>query len=173
MLRQALIAIWSGMRGVITIATALALPAANVFPYRDLVILSAFTVVIGSLVLQGLTLKPLLLLLDLHDDDPVGRETAMARRRAWQAAIDSLDGDMSDAAEAVRSEYRNQIAANEDEAFADSLLVSEHAHVRRRAVFAARATILELRRSAEIGDDAFHRLEEELDYIEISAPERD
>lgn len=173
LVRQALVIVWSGMRGVITIATALALPAANAFPYRDLVILSAFTVVIGSLVVQGLTLKPLLLLLDLHDDDPVGRETAMARRRAWQAAIDSLDGDTSDAAEAVRSEYRNQIAANEDEALADSLLDSEHAQLRRQAVSAARVTILELRRSAEIGDDAFHRLEEELDYIEISAPERD
>lgn len=173
LLRQALVVVWSGMRGVITIATALALPAANAFPYRDLVILSAFTVVIGSLVLQGLTLKPLLLLLDLHDDDPVGRETAIARRRAWQAAIDSLDGDTSEAAEAVRSEYRNQIEAIEEDDFAESLLVSEQAHLRRRTVMAARTTVLELRRSGEIGDDAFHRLEEELDYIEISAPAKD
>ena len=167
--RNALVLIWSGMRGVITVATALALPTQG-FPYRDLVILSAFAVVIGSLVVQGLTLRPLLLALDLHDDDPVGQETAMARRRAWQAAIDSLDGDMSDAAEAVRSEYRAQIDANEDENLAEPLLGSEQARLRRRAVTAARETVLAMRRDAEIGDDAFHRLEMELDLIEIGVP---
>ena len=173
MVKQSLIVIWSGMRGVITIATALALPAANHFPYRDLLILSAFTVVIASLVIQGLTLKPLLVALNVQDDDPVGRETAMARRRAWQSAIDSLDGDMSNAAEAVRSDYRSQIEAIADDAYAASMLVSDQAQLRRRAVMAARETIFELRRTAEIGDDAFHRLEEELDYIEISAPEQE
>ena len=168
--KQALVIIWSGMRGVLTIATALALPSdGNAFPHRDLVVLSAFTVVIASLVLQGLTLKPLLLLLNLRDDDPVGREVQTARKQAWQAAMDSLDGETSDAAEAVRGEYRAQIAANTDGDSADSLLQSEYAQLRRRAVRAARETILAMRHSAEIGDDAFHRLEEELDRVEISA----
>ncbi len=168
--KQGLVTIWSGMRGVLTIATALALPTdANAFPHRDLVVLAAFTVVLASLVLQGLTLKPLLLLLDLHDDDPVGREVLIARRRAWQSAIDSLDGDTSEAAEAVRGEYRAQIAANSDDDSADSLLQSDYARLRRRAVEAARHTIIAMRRSTEIGDDAFHRVEEELDRIEIGA----
>ena len=52
----------------------MALPPA--FPYRDLIVLTAFAVVLGTLVIQGLTLKPLLRALDLHDDDPVGREAA-------------------------------------------------------------------------------------------------
>jgi Na+/H+ antiporter len=160
--------IWSGMRGTITIATALALPTdPAVFPYRDLVILSAFAVVLASLVIQGMTLRPLMERLDLRDDDPVGHETAMARRRAWQAAIDSLDGDTSDAAEAVRGEYRSQIDANEADDLADSLMASEHSRLRRQAVVAARRTVLAMRRSAEIGDDAFHLLEAELDIIEI------
>ena len=167
--RQALVVMWSSMRGVITIATALALPESDRFPFRDLVVLSAFAVVIASLVLQGFTLRPLLGALDLHDDDPVGRETAMGRRRAWQAALDSLDGDTSSAAEAVRSEYRSQIAANADEDLAEPLMASDHARLRQRAVLAAREAVLALRRSAEIGDDAFHRLEEEIDFIEMSA----
>ena len=63
---------WAGMRGIVSLAAALALPPA--FPYRDLIVLTAFSVVLGTLVIQGLTLKPLLRALDLHDDDPVGRE---------------------------------------------------------------------------------------------------
>ena len=65
---------WAGMRGIVTLAAALALPAA--FPFRDLIVLTAFSVVLGTLVIQGLTLKPLLRALDLQDDDPVGHEVA-------------------------------------------------------------------------------------------------
>src|SRR4029453_3593181 len=68
---------WSGMRGIVSLAAALALPTA--FPYRDLIVLVAFSVVLGTLVIQGLTLKPLLRALDLHDGDPVGREVQTAR----------------------------------------------------------------------------------------------
>src|SRR4030095_1009312 len=56
---------WAGMRGIVTLAAALALPAE--FPFRGLIVLIAFSVVLGTLVLQGLTLKPLLLALELHD----------------------------------------------------------------------------------------------------------
>ncbi|MFL6649898.1 MAG: cation:proton antiporter [Sulfurifustaceae bacterium] len=68
---------WAGMRGIVSLAAALALP--STFPYRDLVVLTAFSVVLGTLVIQGLTLKPLLRVLDLHDDDPIGREVSAAR----------------------------------------------------------------------------------------------
>ena len=71
---------WSGMRGIVSLAAAMALPAA--FPFRDLIVLTAFAVVLGTLVIQGLTLRPLLRALDLHDDDPVGREVRAARDRA-------------------------------------------------------------------------------------------
>ena len=71
---------WAGMRGIVSLAAALALPSA--FPYRDLIVLTAFSVVLGTLAIQGLTLKPLLRALDLHDDDPVGRELSAARERA-------------------------------------------------------------------------------------------
>jgi CPA1 family monovalent cation:H+ antiporter len=170
--RNGLIIVWSGMRGVITIATAIALPIdPQVFPYRNLVVLSAFAVVLASLVIQGLTLRPIMLALDLSDDDPVGQESARARRRAWQAAIDSLEGETSDAAEAVRSEYRSQIEANDKDDLAEPMVASDHARLRRQAVMAARQTVLAMRQSAEIGDDAFHVVEAELDVIEIGVPE--
>ena len=54
--------------------------------------LTAFSVVLGTLVIQGLTLKPLLRALNLHDDDPVGREVRAARERALRAGLASLRG---------------------------------------------------------------------------------
>ena len=80
-----LIISWAGMRGIVSLAAAMALPPA--FPYRDLIVLTAFSVVLGTLVIQGLTLAPLLRVLNLHDDDPVGRELRTARERALPRAL--------------------------------------------------------------------------------------
>ncbi len=76
------------MRGIVTLAAAMALPV--VFPYRDLIVLTAFSVVLSTLAIHGLTLKPLLRALKLHDDDPVGHEVTAARERALGAALASL-----------------------------------------------------------------------------------
>jgi CPA1 family monovalent cation:H+ antiporter len=80
---------WAGMRGIVTLAAAMALPAD--FPQRDLVVFAAFGVSLGTLVIQGLTLKPLLRALRLNDDDPVGREVGEGRERAYRAGLASLD----------------------------------------------------------------------------------
>src|SRR5881396_2556822 len=68
---------WAGMRGIVTLAAALALPLG--FPSRDLIVLVAFSVVLGTLVIQGLTLKPLLRALALRDGGPVEEEVRIAR----------------------------------------------------------------------------------------------
>ncbi len=99
---------WAGMRGIVTLAAALALPAA--FPFRDLIVLTAFSVVLGTLALQGLTLKPLLRALDLQDDDPVGREVGAARERALRAGLASFENDRSPIAEDVRQEFIAHLA---------------------------------------------------------------
>ena len=65
---------WAGMRGIVTLAAAIALPPG--FPMRDLIVLTAFSVVLGTLLIQGLTLKALLRALNLHDGDPVGGRIA-------------------------------------------------------------------------------------------------
>jgi CPA1 family monovalent cation:H+ antiporter len=169
--RGALIIAWSGMRGVVTLAAALALPArvdGVEFPYRDLIVLTAFCIVLGTLVLQGLTLKPLVRALDLRDDDPVGREVATARTRAVQAALASLDGETSPAAESVRLTYNTVLARAGDRPADGECGSSEHDDLRKRALAAARQAASDMRASDEIGDDAFHRLEEELDWVEMS-----
>src|ERR1700694_1063901 len=90
------------MRGLITLATAFALP--QQFPGRDLSMLCAFCVVLGTLVIQGLTLRPLLRLLRLQDDGAVGREISRARSAVMEAPLDSLDGESARAATTMREQ---------------------------------------------------------------------
>ena len=159
---------WCGMRGIVTLAAAYALPEG--FPYRDLILLTAFAVVLGSLFIQGLTLRPLILWLGLKDENPVAVEVARARGIAYRAALDEIDGDPSEEAEILRLEYRALLLRAESDphgGVSSGELPADP--LRRRAIAAARRSILRMRRFEEIGDDAFHQLEEEFDRAELSA----
>lgn len=157
-LRGGLIASWCGMRGIVTLAAALALPAGAAgtptFPHRDLVVLCAFAVVFGTLVLQGLTLKPLVLALGLQDDDdPVGRETQLARAHLDQVGLPSgppMEGGLPDESKSPANQRALRLEV-----------------LRRR-----REALHVLREREEIGDDAFHRLEWELDISELDITSR-
>ncbi|NEV00133.1 cation:proton antiporter [Bradyrhizobium uaiense] len=166
-LKRGFIVSWCGMRGIVTLAAAFALP--EWFPYRDLILLTAFAVVLGSLVIQGLTLRPLILALNFADDDPVGREAAHARSVAFRAALDAIDADPSEEAEILRLEYRAVLLRAENDP-AGGLTSRELPAdpLRRRAIAAGRQALLGLRRTETIGDDAFHLVEEELDRAELS-----
>jgi monovalent cation/hydrogen antiporter len=158
---------WAGMRGIVTLAAALALPAG--FPFRDLIVLTAFSVVLGTLTLQGLTLKPLLRALDLRDDDPVGHEVGAARERALRAGLARFEDDRSPVAEAVRQEFTAHLGSvDADPAEGDARRFA-HSDIHRRALQAARQAVFAMRASHEIGDDAFHQMEEELDWIEMAS----
>lgn len=154
---------WAGMRGIVTLAAALALP--DDFPYRNLVVLTAFSVVLGTLVIQGLTLKPLLRALNLHDGDPVGREVAAARHRALEAALAGLDDDASSAAGHVRRELKARLARTFDGRATGRV---EENELRRVALRKARQAVIAMRAANEIGDDAFHQVEEQLDWLEMA-----
>jgi Na+/H+ antiporter len=167
-LQGGIVVSWCGMRGIVTLAAAFALPEG--FPYRDLMLLTAFAVVLGSLVIQGLTLRPLISALRLKDENPVAAEVARARAVAYRAALDEIDGDPSEEAEILRLEYRALLMRAEgdpDGGVSTGELPADP--LRRRAIGAARRSILALRQSEDIGDDAFHQLEEELDWAELSA----
>jgi Na+/H+ antiporter len=167
-LQGGIVVSWCGMRGIVTLAAAFALPEG--FPYRDLMLLTAFAVVLGSLVIQGLTLRPLISALRLKDENPVAAEVARARAVAYRAALDEIDGDPSEEAEILRLEYRALLMraqGDPDGGVSSGELPADP--LRRRAIGAARRSILALRQSEDIGDDAFHQLEEELDWAELSA----
>jgi CPA1 family monovalent cation:H+ antiporter len=118
-------------------------------------------------VIQGLTLKPLLQALNLHDGDPVGQEVRTARERALEAGLASLAGESSPVADVVRKAIAARLAeATADDA--ESPVAPEHAALHGRALHAARGAVLALRESGAIGDDAFHKVEEDLDWLEMA-----
>jgi Na+/H+ antiporter len=158
-----LIVSWAGMRGIVSLAAAMALPPG--FPYRDLILLTAFCVALGTLALQGLTLKPLLRALDLRDDDPIGRELAAARDRALRAALATFADDRSPTADALREEFTVRLAPGSEGRHPRH---AAHAERHRAALDAARQALLAMRASGEVGDDAFHLMEEELDWHEMA-----
>jgi CPA1 family monovalent cation:H+ antiporter len=161
---------WAGMRGIVSLAAAMALPPA--FPYRDLIVLTAFSVALGTLALQGLTLAPLLRWLDLHDEDPVGLEVRAARERGWRAALASCAHDESAAAEVVRQELTAHLASERSGVETAQAPRLAHDELHRQALQAARQAVLAMRASDEIGDDAFHQVEEELDWLEMASSAR-
>lgn len=168
--KSGLIVAWCGMRGIVTLAAAFALPngaEGSAFPYRDLIVFVAFCVVLGTLVIQGFTLRPLLLKLNLSDDDPVGQEVARARAAAYRAALAALDGDNSPLAEAIRVDLQVRLlqADGDGGELAGGVPADD---LRLRTVTAARQAVLAMRNSGDIGDTAFHRLEEAIDRLELS-----
>ncbi|CDX28185.1 Sodium/hydrogen exchanger [Mesorhizobium plurifarium] len=163
--RGAVLVGWCGMRGLVTLVVAIALPAN--FPGRDPIVLAAFAVVLGTLVLQGISLKPLLRWLNFERDMTIDREVAEARVAIMQAALDVLNRKTSAAAAVVREQYEAQrrVAENPDDAQA----ATEYDRLRLYAIKRQRDTLEELRSNGTIGDEAYHRLEEEIDWSELAA----
>jgi CPA1 family monovalent cation:H+ antiporter len=156
---------WCGMRGLVTLATAFALPPG--FPGRDPIVLTAFCVVLGTLVLQGMTLKPLLRLLRFEPDMSVEEEVSRGRVAVMQAALDSLAGDTSPAAAAVREQYAAARTVAENPANPQE--ATKYDELRLRAIGQQRLALERLRTAGAIGDEAYHRLEEEIDWAELDA----
>lgn len=90
--KEVVVVAWTGMRGIVTLASALALPVANgsAFPNRDLILFLAFTVILVTLVLQGLSLPVLIRGLKISDDGSAEREENKARLKAAMAGQSRL-----------------------------------------------------------------------------------
>jgi Na+/H+ antiporter len=171
--RGAVVVGWCGMRGTVTLAAALALPTD--FPFRDLILATAFGVTLGTLVIQGLTLRPLLVRLGLEDDGSVEQEVRLARvetLRAAAAAAAACPG--AESAALVRHRYELQLRRAEaglanDAAGANGLSAAgdNDAAVVHAALEAQRRRLVALRADGTIGDAAFQRVEEELDWTEL------
>ncbi len=171
---------WCGMRGIVTLAAALALPdgaPGAAFPYRDFILFTAFCVVLGTLVIQGMTVRPLMRLLRLKDDGTVDREVRIARAETARAGLAVVDGaGDSEILAFLRRKYVARVrrveqdgGAQDDpevEGWRDFSVVLQHAQA------AERRTLSDLRARGVIGDDAFHMVEEELDWSEANTQAR-
>ena len=183
---------WAGMRGVVSLAAAFALPtgsmgAARGFPGRELIVFLTFCVILATLVVQGLSLPLVIRWLGLESDGLSEREEALARLRAANAALARLDREeVADAPppegvlDLLRGEYRRERAQAElmqpsgpfgsagDGTARDGCRAQGRA-LRLETIQAERRTLLTMRRHGEIHDEVLHRLEHELDIEEERA----
>ena len=163
--RVSVLVSWCGIRGLVTLATALALPAG--FPGRDVIVLSALIVVLGTLALYGLTLAPLIKRLGFEPDRSFDRELADARVMLLDAGIESLDRREDASAGKLRHVLTGERKlASEGH---NPRAVSHGHHLRRRTLIAERRKLMQLRQSGVIEDDVFHVLLQELDWAELAA----
>jgi Na+/H+ antiporter len=173
--RMRLVTGWSGLRGAVSLAAALALP--HGFPERDLLIYLTLAVIFATLVAQGLTLPLLIRRLDIQDDGAGEREELHARREAAEAAIAHLrrlndeDWTREDSVSRLIRLYEfrhrrlSQRAGKLDGDEEDNLDERSWGYQRmvREVLDAQRSRIIELRNAGAISDEVMHALERELD----------
>jgi len=167
---EAFVVSWCGMRGIVSLAAALALPAD--LEYREFLIFLTFVVILVTLVVQGLTLAPLIRRLKLGTDHSIRDEHRLARMAMGKAALAAVDraagegGVLPDVVARIRAEFGERMASASPLA---QLPDSSHTHaarVRLAAVRAEREELIRLWQDGTIGDEVLHHLEEELDYEE-------
>jgi monovalent cation/hydrogen antiporter len=169
---------WSGMRGAVSLAAALALPlttdAGSSFPDRNLIVFLTFNVILATLVVQGLTLPGLIRVLQPADDGLAEKEEAKARIRAAQAALErlaELEGEewvREDTAERMRGLYRFRQDRFRERFDPDGDGSAEdrsqaYQRLRRELLAAERGAVEELRREGRIDDDVMRRVVRDLD----------
>jgi CPA1 family monovalent cation:H+ antiporter len=171
---------WTGMRGVISLAAALALPCHTVsgaqFPDRDLIIFLTFCVILATLVVQGLSLPALIRALGLEDDHIGDKEETHGRIQVAEAALQRLEEltdenwVREDTTERVRGLYnyrRNRFASRFD---GDPDGVEERSAAYQRLMVelldAQRQRLVKMRDDGSIGDEVMHRIERDLDLEE-------
>jgi len=168
---------WAGMRGVTSLATALALPLrtddGTPLPQRDLVIFLAFTVILSTLLLQGLTLPALIRFLGITGDDDEGRIRSKARLVAVRGALRRLDGvevdaSLDDEVQDIRRHYevRERFYENEFYGRPDAdVLYRKHAISSLRAdlIDAESAALVRLRDDEYINDRTLREIRRDLD----------
>jgi len=169
---------WAGMRGGVTLAAALAIPlttdAGDPFPDRSLIIFLAFSVVLATLVVQGLSLPGVVRVLGLEEDEGDVREEAKARIHAAEAALGRLDELVDegwvrpDTAERVRGgcDFRsNRFRARLDDADDRELEERSLAYqrLRRELLDAERGAVVALRNEGKISEEVMQRVQRDLD----------
>src|SRR5262245_14905595 len=169
---------WAGMRGAVSLAAALSIPLATdagaPFPHRDLVIFLTFCVILGTLVVQGLTLPALIRMLRIEPDTSNEAEDAQARIRAAEAALERLEqltGEewvRDDTAERMRGLYRfrmNRFSSRFDDGSDGAIEEQSQAYqrLRRELLDAERAAVTDLGRSGMISGDVVDRVRRDLD----------
>lgn len=168
---------WTGMRGVLALAAALSLPEVladgSPFPQRNIILFLTFSVILVTLVLQGLTLPVVIRALGLAEG-PSTSEEDVARRLMIQAALDYLNrereksGDgLAEIYDDLAGHYQHQLASLGDDGHQEtSEIYSRFLEISRDLLGVEREKIISLRDEGRISDEVMRRLQTELDLNE-------
>ncbi|HET7552068.1 MAG TPA: hypothetical protein VFK04_12295, partial [Gemmatimonadaceae bacterium] len=178
---------WTGMRGIVSLAAALALPLAvesgEPFPFRTQIILITFAVILSTLVLQGLTLVPLIRALRLGGGDSIRQQLLIAREAAATAALERLDELAREGwpepahLERLRHAYAERLARiaslrTDGRDVIDAPDARALRRLRRATLAVERRAVFRLHDEGLIGDDVLREMEREIDVEELRV-ERD
>jgi monovalent cation/hydrogen antiporter len=173
---------WAGMRGIISLAAALALPytlGGNPFPERSQTIFFAFCVIIATLLFQGVTLGPLIQWLGVAETSKNRQYEAQLRIRALEAGVARLREIEStkkqpvdwEVAGRILDEYEQRINVLRGKASEDGQSEANESrldrHLQKEALAAERRTIQAMRRAGEIPDDIYRSIEYDLDLADL------
>lgn len=176
--RLVTIVAWSGMRGVVSLAAALALPlmvsGTTPFPNRDIIIFITYGVIFATLVLQGLTLPRLIKALNIKPDGKAEEEEREMRVKIATRVIEhieenyllSLSGSVLDQ---VKSKYELRIQKIRKDASEEKMnldQIKEFLRIQQELIRAERSFLLSLRRDHQLSDETLRKLEYELDLEE-------
>jgi monovalent cation/hydrogen antiporter len=179
---QKTIVAWSGMRGAVSLAAALALPltthAGTHFPDRELIVFLTFGVIFGTLVVEGLSLPMVIRVLRPEDDGVEAREEAKARIHAADAAVARLDelideewvrDDTADRMRRLydfrRSRFSSRLEPDGDGSFDERS--ADYQRLRRELLDAERDAVVGLRREGRIDDAVMRRVVRDLDLEDL------
>lgn len=166
---------WSGMRGIVSLAAALALPVN--FPQRQFIVFITFVVIFVTLVGQGLTLDPLLRRLHVREEGDEERHEIEIRTRALEAGLARIaelqrrstdEHEREDLAQ-LRHEYETRVAhlrAGVDGEGRPVLADVTHDYAEKQALQAERFAVMRMRDSGEVPDEVFRRIQYDLDLAE-------
>ena len=175
--RETVVTAWAGMRGVVTVATALALPATvsggGDLPSRHTILFVGLVTVLATLVVQGLTLAPLVRKLKVGGDSNTSVESRNLRRRALEAALTEVRDEPRDDDEdveipervrgAVVLQYEGYLASHDalhaarhgrdedDDDAGDDRAVAE---LLRKAAEVEREVVIDARRTGRVSQEA-------------------
>jgi Na+/H+ antiporter len=172
---------WTGMRGVVALAAAISLPQmvanGSPFPHRNLIVFLTFTVILVTLVLQGLTLPPLIRALGLAGASGPPIQETKARRAVLEAALHYLENRrqsdqpaFADLYDDLAQHYQHRLAGmtgdSHDVDGSERERYARYLELSRELLDKERQTILQLRDGGRIDDGVLHKIEHELDLSE-------
>jgi len=173
--RLTFVVAWSGLRGAVSLAAALALPVT--FPERDLIVFATFVVILVTLVGQGLTLPLVMRWANYGSVDLDGDEATLARQTAYQAGLEAVERarpqwpthqPLFDRLESGLRDRTQHLATDDPEETAERRQERiEHEEIQIGIIGAQRAAVIDLRDRGEINDQTLRVVERELDLEEL------